>query len=193
MLIIDQRLYSQCLFKHLSSSLVVGTEDNDLLFDAVCDSLCAGSEKLTRIEALALEILAGLDVLPGCFRESDLALSVDVNLGNAKLDGLLDHLGGDTGTAVKNERHVAYLLLDGFENVETKSCPVCGIFAVDVADAAGKEINAQICDQLALIGIRALALGNNAVFLAADAADFCLDGHAVLVSKLNQLFGPMEK
>ena len=63
---------------------------------------------------------------------------------------------------------------------------------MDVADAACKEVNAEISDQLALFGIRALALADDAVFFAADAADFRLDGHAFLMRQSYQLFGLLD-
>ena len=44
--------------------------------------------------------------------ESQLALGVHVDLGDAQGDGLLDHLGGDAGAAVKHQGHGAGLLLD---------------------------------------------------------------------------------
>ena len=60
---------------------------------------------------------------------------------------------------------------------------------MDVADACCQEINAQIGDHLALIGICALAHAYNAVFLAADRANLSLDGNALLMGILYQLCG----
>ena len=58
---------------------------------------------------------------------------------------------------------------------------------MDVADACCQEVNAQISDLLALVGICALAHTNYAVFLAANGTNLSLDGNALLVSSLNQL------
>ena len=88
---------------------------------------------------------------------------------------------------MKNERHNACLLLDRIENVETKSRPSFGIFAVDVADSCCEHIYAEICNSLALIGICALAHSDNAVFLAADRANLSLDRKTELVSYVNEL------
>ena len=73
------------------SGFVLGAENFDLILDHVYDCSCARSEKLSRVEALALLILAGFDVLTCSLCESDLALCVDIDLGNAKVDSLLYH------------------------------------------------------------------------------------------------------
>ncbi len=50
---------------------------------------------------------------------------------------------------------------------------------MDVADAAGEEIDPEIGDLLALGRVGELAVGGHAVLGAADAADLGLDGHAL--------------
>ena len=66
---------------------------DSLLLDGRLDGFRARSEQLARVEALALPILAGLDVSARRGREGELALGVDVDLRNAEADGLLDHVG----------------------------------------------------------------------------------------------------
>ena len=81
----DFTLPVNCFLK-LFLCLVDRAEQLHLLFDGSLDSLEAGCEKLSGVEALALEILACLDVLSGSVSESELALGVDVDLGNAEGD-----------------------------------------------------------------------------------------------------------
>ena len=64
--------------------------------------------------------------------------------------------------------------------------------AVDVADATGQEVDAQVGDGLALRGIGKLALGRDAVLGAADAADLGLDGETLLVGQLHELLGALD-
>ena len=45
--------------------------------------------------------------------------------------------------------------------------------------AAGEEVNAQVGDGLALLGVGELAVGGNAVLDATDAADLGLNGDAL--------------
>ena len=59
---------------------------------------------------------------------------------------------------------------------------------MDVTDTCGQEINAKICNHLALVRICTLTHTNNAVFLATDRANLCLKGHAMLSCDLNKLF-----
>ena len=68
-------LYLLGCFK-LKLCLVSRAEEVDLLSNGLLDSLTAGSEKLSGIEALALKILACLNVLTGCSSEGELALGV---------------------------------------------------------------------------------------------------------------------
>ena len=74
-------------------ALAGAAEQLDLLLALVNDGLSAGSQQLAGVEALALLILASLDVLAGGLSKDQLALGVDVDLGNTQADGLLDHLG----------------------------------------------------------------------------------------------------
>jgi hypothetical protein len=60
---------------------------------------------------------------------------------------------------------------------------------MDVADAAGEEVDAEISDLLALLGVCDLALRRDAVLGAADAADLGLDGDALAVGDLHELLG----
>ena len=55
---------------------------------------------------------------------------------------------------------------------------------MDVTDTCCQEINTQISDRLTLVRICTLAHTNNAVFLSADSANLCLDGHAFLMADL---------
>ena len=71
-------------FLELFLCLVDRSKQLHLLFDGSLDSLEAGCEKLSGVEALALEILACLDVLSGSVSESELARGVDFDLGNAE-------------------------------------------------------------------------------------------------------------
>ena len=87
-------------------ALACAAEQLDLLLALGLDGLCAGSQQLAGVEALALLILAFFDVLTGGFSKHQLALGVDVDLGNAQADGLCDHLIGDAGAAVQN--HALY-------------------------------------------------------------------------------------
>ena len=87
------------------------------------------------------------------------------------------------------ERHITDLRFDCFKNVELKSCPSFGIYAVDVADACCQHCDAQISDLLALIRICAFARAYNTVFFAADRADFRFQGKALLSANLSQFCG----
>ena len=93
---------------------------------------------------------------------------------------------------MQDEGQVAGLGLDLAQALEGKASPVGGVHAVDVADAAGEEVDAQVSDLLALSRISELAAGGHAVLGAADAADLGLDGHALGVGKLNELLGAVE-
>ena len=62
-------------------ALAGAAEQLDLLLALVDDGLSAGSQQLAGVEALALLILASLDVLAGGLSEDQLALGVDVDLG----------------------------------------------------------------------------------------------------------------
>ena len=137
----------------LVPSLAVRAELADELLGALDDGVAARLEHLARIVALALLILASLDVLTNALGKDDLEVSVDVNLADAHGDGLLDLVDGDAGAAVENEGQVAGLGLDGGELVEGEALPVGRVEAVDVADAAGEEVNAEVSNLLALIGV----------------------------------------
>lgn len=75
--------------------------------------------------------------------EDELQVGVDVDLGDAQGDGLLDLILGDAGATVQDEGQVAGLGLDLAQTLEGKASPVGGIDAVDVADAAGEEVDAR--------------------------------------------------
>ena len=93
---------------------------------------------------------------------------------------------------MENERQVAGQSLDLGETVHGEAGPVIGIQAVDVADAAGEEVNAEVGDGLALLGVSELASGGDAVLDATDAADLSLDGDALAVADLHDLGGALE-
>ena len=63
---------------------------------------------------------------------------------------------------------------------------------MNVADSGCKEINAKICDSLALLGIRTLAHADDAVFLASDGADLRLQGNALVRADLYQFLGLLD-
>ena len=63
---------------------------------------------------------------------------------------------------------------------------------MDVADAAGEEVDARVGDGEALLGIGDLAQGGDAVLNAADAADLGLDGDALGVGQAHKLGGTVE-
>ena len=90
---------------------------------------------------------------------------------------------------MEDERQVARLGLDLLQAVEGQALPVDGIDAVDVANAAGQEVNAQVGDGLALLGVGQLALGGHAVLGATNSTDLSLDGDALVVGKLHDLGG----
>ena len=87
--------------------LANGTEQFHLLANGSLDGLHAGSQNFSGVKALANQILTLFDVLAGSLGERDLALGVYVDLANAQIDSTLDHVSGDTGTAVQNERHLS--------------------------------------------------------------------------------------
>ena len=136
----------------LRPALALGAKLDDELLGAVDDGVAARLEELARVVALALLVLAGLDVLAGGLGEDDLEVGVDVDLGDAQRDGLLDLVDGDAGAAVEDERQVAGQGLDLAQALEGQAGPVLGVDAVDVADAAGEEVDAQVGDGLALRG-----------------------------------------
>ena len=86
---------------------------------------------------------------------------------------------------MENQGKITCLLLYGIQCLKAQSLPVGRIFSVDIADACSQEINAQIRDLLALVGIRTLAHAHYAVFLAADGA--YLNGNSLAVCSLYQL------
>lgn len=88
---------------------------------------------------------------------------------------------------MQNEGQVTGLGLNLAQTLEGKTSPVGGVHAVDVADAAGEEVDTQVSDLLALSRISELAAGGHAVLGAADAADLGLDGHALEASSTSSL------
>ena len=90
---------------------------------------------------------------------------------------------------MENEGHLAGELLNLRENVESQTLPVCGIFAVDIADARCEHIDAEISDHLALLGVSNFAAADNAVLFTADGADFSLNGNALRMSESDYLLG----
>ena len=172
--------------------LVDATELLHELLGARNDGVATGLEELAGIEALALFVLASLDVATHASSEDELEVGVDVNLGDTEGDGLLDLILGDAGAAMKNEREIAGLGLDLTKTLEGKASQVGGVHAMDVADAAGQEVNAQVSDLLALSRISELTVGGHAVLGAADAANLSLDGKALGMSELDEFLGAVE-
>ena len=108
--------------------LANGAEQLHLLAYGSLDSFHAGSQNLTGVKALANQILTLFDILAGSLGECDLALGVYVDLANAQIDCLLDHIGRNAGTAVQNQGHITGGVLDSFQHVETEAGPVCRVF-----------------------------------------------------------------
>ena len=75
--------------------------------------------------------------------KAQLALRVDVDLGNAQADGLFDHVIGDAGAAVQHQRNVVGGVVDFVQRLKVQAFPVGRIHAVDVADAGSQEVDAQ--------------------------------------------------
>ena len=171
------------------SGLVGRAEQLDLLAHGGLDGLGAGSQQLAGVKALALQILARFDVLAGGVGKAQLAFGVDVDLGNTQGDGLADHVGRDARAAVQDQRTVVGGLMDLVQSLKVQALPVGGVLAVDVADAGSQEIDAQGSDLGALGGVGHFAGTDDAVFLAADGADFGLDGQAVVMGQSHQLGG----
>ena len=122
-------------------------------------------DRLAGVEALALLILALFDVLAGGLSKHQLALGVDVDLGNAQADCLCDHLVGDAGAAVQDQRDVIGGLVDAVQSLEVQTLPVCRVDTVDVADAGSQEVNAQSGDLGALFGVSDFAVADYACLL----------------------------
>src|SRR5699024_3638846 len=79
-----------------SSGFIYRTEEFHFLFYCSLDRFEAGSQKFTRVVALALLILAFFDIFTCSFRERKLALCIYVDLGNAQADRFLDHVCRDS-------------------------------------------------------------------------------------------------
>ena len=85
----------QLLFLFLR--LVGRTELMDHLNNFLGDRICARFQQLTRVIALAFQILARFDVFTGSIREDQLQFRVHVDLGNAQGDGLGNLIRRDAG------------------------------------------------------------------------------------------------
>src|SRR5699024_2672610 len=103
------------------SGLVGAAEQLDLLADLLHDGVSARLEQLAGVVALALLILAGLDVGAGCLSKDELAVGVDVDLADAQADGLLNHGVGNAGAAVQDQRNVVGGLVDAVESLEVQA------------------------------------------------------------------------
>ena len=90
---------------------------------------------------------------------------------------------------MQDQRNVVGGLVDAVQSLEVQALPVCGVDAVDVADAGSQEVNAQSGDLCALFGVSDLAGTHDAVLDAADGADLGLDAHALRVCQSDQLLG----
>ncbi len=93
---------------------------------------------------------------------------------------------------MKNKWKITDALLDSLELIKGEALPVSWVDAVNVADAACKEVNAQVSNLCALLRISKLALSGNAVLGAADAADLSLNRNTLCVSCLYDLFGALK-
>ena len=109
-----------------ASGLVGAAEQLDLLADLLHDGVGARLQQLAGVIALALLILAGLDVGTGGLSKDQLAVGVDVDLADAQADGLLDHLVGDAGAAVQDQRNVVGGLVDAVQSLEVQALPLAG-------------------------------------------------------------------
>ena len=98
--------------------LSYGSEELHLLLYGILDGLEARSQKLTRIKALALLILALFNILTGSSCEGKLALGIHIDLGNAQGNGLLDHVCRNACAAVEHQRKVSGLLLYGIQGLK---------------------------------------------------------------------------
>ena len=61
--------------------MLAAAEQLDLLANRLHDGVGTGREQLAGVKALALLVLAGLDVGAGSLSKDELALGVDVDLG----------------------------------------------------------------------------------------------------------------
>ena len=102
------------------------SEQLDLFLALGLDGLCAGSQQLAGVEALALLILALFDVLAGSLSEDQLALGVDVDLGDAQADGLCNHVVRDAGAAVQDQRNVIGSLVNAVQSLEVQTFQLAG-------------------------------------------------------------------
>ena len=106
-------------------------------------------------------------ILSVLLSKHQLALGVDVDLGNAQADGLSDHLVGDAGATVQDQRDVIGGLVNAVQSLEVQTLPVCRVDTVDVADAGSQEVDAQSSDLCCLLytswsrRLRALLHGKN--------------------------------
>lgn len=101
---------------------------------------------------MPLLILASLNILANGPGIDNLKVGVDVDLGNAKRDGLLDLVLGNASTTVQNQREVTGESLDLAQALEGKALPVFRIQTVDVTNTASEEVDAQVGNLLALLG-----------------------------------------
>ena len=185
-----QQLFRNEIFNRLKQlCLVNASEELHLLLDLSLDSLESGSEKLSGVKALTLLVLACLNVAACSVSEYELALCVNIDLSNAKGNSLLYHVIRDTCTAVEYEGHIANSLVYSFKSFKAESLPVVGIYAVDITDTGSEEINTEISDLLALVGVSTLASADNAVLFAADSANLSLDRKTKVMSNVyKQIF-----
>ena len=142
----------------LKSGLVDGAEQLHLLLDGGLDGLGAGSKQLARVKALALLILAGLDVLAGGVCEGELALGVDVDLRYAQDDGFLDHVSRDAGAAVQHQRQIADLSRCDLAASASKfrPCQLAGYMPWMLPMPAARKSMPRSAIVLHSVGIRAL-------------------------------------
>ena len=88
---------------------------------------------------------------------------------------------------MENERHFADSLVDSFKSLEAETFPVFRVNAVDVTDTGCEKVNAEVSYLLALVGVSALALADNAILFTADSANLSLDRKTEIVSSVYEL------
>ena len=131
----------------------------------------------------------GIDFLAAGIGKAQLSLGVDVDLGNAQRDGLLDHVSRDARAAVQDQGDVIGSAMDLVQSLEVQALPVGGVLAVDVADTGSQEVDAQGSDLGTLSGVSNLAHADDAVLFTADGTNLSLDGQAVVMGQGDQFGG----
>lgn len=136
------------------------------------------------------------DCVLGCLAELALGDTDSViHLAAVPVD-LLNKLGDDGGSAVKDDGESGELLLDFLKDVDAELGILTGlklICAVAGADSDSKGVNAGAADEIADflgLGVRGILVGDlNVILDAGKSAELALDYNAVIVSVVNDLLG----